>query len=89
MTIETNCNTEVEKMVKISELCFDVGNGQIVVKKNNDLEFNDVINISMQEMEFIIREARNFIEIREQQNTKAPEHKEEKPEVKNEEGKDE
>ncbi len=48
----------------LSELCIDLGDGQAVITKEDLIEFHDCLPISIQELEYVLGEAKNFISFR-------------------------
>ncbi|MBU4190076.1 MAG: hypothetical protein KJ886_03655 [Candidatus Thermoplasmatota archaeon] len=48
----------------LSELCIDIGNGQAVITKEDLIEFHDCIPVSIPELEYVTREAKNYISFR-------------------------
>lgn len=59
-------------MARVSELCFDIDGGQIVLKEDNILEFNDVFRVTIEELEFVVKQSHAFIKKREKVNSNAP-----------------
>lgn len=50
--------------LKIAELCIDIGDGQAIVRKDGEIEFEDCLPLSVRSMEFIAKEAKAFIKYR-------------------------
>ena len=54
---------------QVAELCIDVGGGQAVVRSDdNMIEFEDCLPISIDDLEYVIDEARQFIAYRKYRN---------------------
>lgn len=48
----------------VSELCIDIGDGQAVITKEDLIEFHDCLPLSIPELEYVIRESKNYISFR-------------------------
>ena len=49
---------------KIAELCIDIDEGQAIVQKNNEIDFQDCTPIHVKKLEFVVQEAKAFIRYR-------------------------
>lgn len=52
----------------VAELCINIGNGQAIVREDNEIEFEDCVPISISNLEYITKEAKKFIEYRNERN---------------------
>ena len=60
--------TTAEPNPTIAELCIDIGDGQAVVTIDDSIEFTDCGKLSLADLEFLVDEAKAFIEYRDARN---------------------
>lgn len=60
---EIKTETETSK-AKVAELCIHVGTGQATVMLTNEIEFHDCTPIHVDILEYILKEAKEFIKYR-------------------------